>query len=314
MISTTEVGCGACHRGNGFGKLTLVVGTCTDRTWNSQQCPGWCFAESKWMIRPRLFSLRMLTKPVSDSNTSIPLAKCQTADGEDWYCCPGDDNCSCQSGKDAVKLGASQPTTVTVIGSTSWPGIQSQTSTFSTSAFANTNQNTGASTAASTSVLSSSTTASTMASTMTTSTTSTGRSAAGQASGTSSPVGVAATQSTSTNTGLAAGLGAGLGVAAIAIAALAFFLFRKRKGDRAATHPQNAVLLYKSEMDGSPPVGHVEQKQHPGFYGGGYNTYQSSGMAADTGNTRLEMPAGQSGIPAQYNVPTYANVRHELGS
>jgi hypothetical protein len=39
---------------SGFGKLTLVVGTCTDRTWNSQQCPGWCFTQSKWMIRPCL--------------------------------------------------------------------------------------------------------------------------------------------------------------------------------------------------------------------------------------------------------------------
>src|SRR5271168_3682374 len=126
---------------------------------------------------------------------------------------------------------------------------------------------------------------------MTTSTTSTDRSAAGQASGTPSPTGVVATQSTSTNTGLAAGLGTGLGVAAIVIVALALFLFRKRRSDHAAAHPQDAVPPYKSEMDGSPPVGHVEQKQHPGFHGGGYNTYQSSEMAADAGNTRLEMPA-----------------------
>jgi hypothetical protein len=98
------------------------------------------------------------------------------------------------------------------------------------------------------------------------------------------------------------------------IVALAFFLFRKRRSDHAAAHPQDAVPPYKSEMDGSPPVGHVEQKQHPGFYGGGYSTYQSSEMAADAGNTRLEMPASQSGTPAQYNAPTYANVQHELGS
>ena len=24
-------------------------GTCTDRTWDSQQCPGWCFAQSKYI-------------------------------------------------------------------------------------------------------------------------------------------------------------------------------------------------------------------------------------------------------------------------
>ena len=26
-------------------------GTCTDRTWDSQQCPGWCFAQSKSRLR-----------------------------------------------------------------------------------------------------------------------------------------------------------------------------------------------------------------------------------------------------------------------
>jgi hypothetical protein len=29
----------------------------------------------------------------------------------------------------------------------------------------------------------------------------------------------------------------------------------------------------------------------PGFYGGGYSTYQSSEMAVDARNTRLEMPS-----------------------
>src|ERR1700753_3067937 len=53
--------------------------------------------------------------------------------------------------KDAVNLGASRPTTVTVIGSTSWPGRQSRNSLSRPSAFVDTNQNTGASTAASTS-------------------------------------------------------------------------------------------------------------------------------------------------------------------
>ena len=62
MISTTEVGCGACRCEVGFGKLTMVVGTCTDRTWNSQQCPGWCFAQSKWDDSTASFSQRTLTK------------------------------------------------------------------------------------------------------------------------------------------------------------------------------------------------------------------------------------------------------------
>jgi hypothetical protein len=67
-------------------------------------------------------------------------------------------------------------------------------------------------------------------------------------------------------------------------------------------------------MAGSPTVGHIRQKQHPGFYGGGYNSYQSLEMAADAGNARLEIPASQSDTPAQYIALTYANVRHELGS
>jgi hypothetical protein len=248
----------------------------------------------------------MLTSLLLDSNTSIPLAKCQTADGEDWYCCPGDANCDCQSGKDAVKLGALQPTTVTVIGSTSWPGIQSQTSTFSTSAFANTNQNTGASTAATTSIIS----ASTVAGSVSALTTSARGTPAGQTSSTSSPTGAVVTSSSSSNTGLAAGLGAGLGVAAIAIAALAFVLFRKRRRDQAAAHVQNRIPPYKPEMDGSAPMDRAGQKQHPSFYASRFGTLQSSEMAADGRNTRLEMP----GTPSQYKALPYPNVRHELGS
>jgi hypothetical protein len=145
---------------------------------------------------------------------------------------------------------------------------------------------------------------------MTASTTSTGGTPAGQASGTSSPTGAVVTNSSSSNTGLTAGLGAGLGVAAIAIAALAFVLFRKRRRDQAAAHPQSTIHPYRTEMDGSAPMDRVEEKQHPGFYGGGYSTLQSLEMAADGRNTRLEMP----GTPSQYKAPPYPDVRHELGS
>lgn len=61
----------------------------------------------------------------TDSNTSIPLAKYSNSGGQDWYCCPGDPDCSCNTGRNAIKLGESQPSTVTVIGSTSWPGYVS---------------------------------------------------------------------------------------------------------------------------------------------------------------------------------------------
>jgi hypothetical protein len=116
------------------------------------------------------------------------------------------------------------------------------------------------------------------------------------------------------NTGLAAGLGAGLGVAATAIAALAFFLFRKRRRNQATAHRQNPNPPYTPEMAGSSLMGQVEHKQHPGFYGGGNNTYQGSEMAADGGNTRLEMPGTQPGILSQYKAPTHPDVRHELGA
>jgi hypothetical protein len=113
-------------------------------------------------------------------------------------------------------------------------------------------------------------------------------------------MGAAATQPSITNVGLAARLGAGLGIAAITIAFLAFLLVRKRRSDRAAAYPQNAVPPYTSEMARSPLVGHVEPRQHPSFYGGGYSTYQSSEMAVGAGNTRLEMPAS----PVRYSIPT----------
>lgn len=47
-----------------------------------------------------------LTNRHVDANTSIPLAKCEG--DQDWYCCPGDAECSCDTGKNAVKLGAEQ--------------------------------------------------------------------------------------------------------------------------------------------------------------------------------------------------------------
>jgi hypothetical protein len=140
---------------------------------------------------------------------------------------------------------------------------------------------------------------------MTTSTTGTSGTVAGQTTAASSPTGATAVTSKSSNTGLAAGLGAGLGVAAIAIAALAFFLFRSRRRDHTAAQALIPAPPHTIEMAGSAPIGELEQKQHRGFYGGGYSNYQSSEMAADDGNTRLEMPGSEQG---------YDNVQHELDS
>ena len=37
---------GVCYIEQGDNSF-YYRGTCTDRTWNSQQCPGWCFAQSE---------------------------------------------------------------------------------------------------------------------------------------------------------------------------------------------------------------------------------------------------------------------------
>lgn len=86
-------------------------GSCTDKSWSSQECPNFCLQFG--------------------TNASLPMGKCNRSDGQDWYCCEGDDSCDCETGVNAVKLGGSQPTTVTVIGSTSWPGKGQTSSTAS---------------------------------------------------------------------------------------------------------------------------------------------------------------------------------------
>ena len=157
-----------------------------------------------------------------DSNTSIPLIKCQKSTGEDWYCCPGDPNCDCDTGKYAVKLGAQQPTTVTVIGSTSWPGFSKTSSgvtiaplvTAGTSTDLSAGANTGSATATGTSSLSSF------------------GSTSGASSTGSTPNQTSAPTTTPrhhSNVALAAGLGAGLGAATLLIAFLIFLLVRRRR-------------------------------------------------------------------------------------
>ncbi|KAK5040618.1 hypothetical protein LTS07_001118 [Exophiala sideris] len=186
------------------GESFYYRGTCTDRTWDSQQCPGWCFAEN--------------------SNTSIPLEKC--ASTEDWYCCPGDENCSCDTGKDAIKLGASQPVTITVIGSTSWPGFSSTTSLFTAEPLVSdgTSTSTDSQAAATTSASSTNSVSTTTPGSSSQSATSVATSASSSSAAVSSGSG-----SGSSNTGLAAGLGAGLGAAAVLVGVLAFFLIRSRR-------------------------------------------------------------------------------------
>ncbi|KIW74988.1 hypothetical protein Z517_11759 [Fonsecaea pedrosoi CBS 271.37] len=141
----------------------------------------------------------------------------------------------CDTGKNAVKLGDSQPSTVTVIGSTSWPGISSTTSPFTQTSPLVTE---GTSTSDSDSLTESTTSSTEISSTPTSSPTTT------TTSGPTTAAGASATSNTpepsresggggSSNTGLAAGLGAGLGAAAVIIGVLIFVLFRKRRHSKA---------------------------------------------------------------------------------
>ncbi|KAK5561009.1 hypothetical protein LTR46_001319 [Exophiala xenobiotica] len=226
-------------------------GTCTDRTWDSQQCPGWCFAQN--------------------SNTSIPLAKCDTA--QDWFCCPGDADCNCDTGKNVVKLGATQPSTVTVIGSTSWPGYTSTTSPFTASALVSDGTTTDTHTQVATTSSSSGTNSAT---TTTGSSSATGSAAAASASSSTAAV---SSGSGSSNIGLAAGLGAGLGAAAVLIGVLVFFLLRNRRKKNLAKVGSHAGY------NGIPSSSAAIQKP---FYSDGHPAALYTGDASMDGGTQYK--------------------------
>ncbi|KAI1620716.1 hypothetical protein EDD37DRAFT_167713 [Exophiala viscosa] len=229
------------------GESFYYRGTCTDRTWDSQQCPGWCFAESEWKHPTASTGNCGLSEAdltsTADSNTSIPLDKCDTTEGmppyedvgwmdqnayslSDWYCCPGDETCNCDTGKDAIKLGASQPITITVIGSTSWPGFTSTTSLFTAEPLVTNGTSTSTDSQAAATTSSSGTNS---VSTTTPGSSSQSAISAAASASSSSPAVSSSPSSGSGNTALAAGLGAGLGAAAVLVGVLAFFLIRSRR-------------------------------------------------------------------------------------
>ncbi|KAJ9622230.1 hypothetical protein H2204_011578 [Knufia peltigerae] len=132
------------------------------------------------------------------------------------------------TGLNAVKLGGEQPSTITVIGSTSWPGFTSTTAPFTASDLVSDGTATETSSEA--------------AATSSTRSTSNTNTPASMSSNTASAAAASATTSTpavsddggSSNTGLAAGLGAGLGAAAVLIGVLIFYLVRNRRKKNAA--------------------------------------------------------------------------------
>lgn len=221
----------------------------------------------------------MLTKNLlPDSETSIPLAKCDTE--QDWYCCPGDPDCDCETGKFAVKLGDSQPSTVTVIGSTSWPGITS-----TTVAFTDQPLNTDGTTTESTSSTSITSEGSTSATSASEAGSWTGSQAAASATS-SDGLNVTATQNNdSSNVGLAAGLGAGLGAAAVVIAGLAFFLIRSRRRKRATATAEKADF-------GQSETSHLNGGSTPGVSANSQTQYQFYDPQKQVPATPEELPAG----------------------
>ncbi|EXJ89806.1 hypothetical protein A1O3_02873 [Capronia epimyces CBS 606.96] len=252
------------------GSSFYYRGTCTDRTWDSQQCPGWCFAQN--------------------SNTSIPLIKCDSE--QDWYCCPGDPDCSCSSGKDAVKLGDDQPSTITVIGSTSWPGFTSTTTPFTASPLVSVGTSTGSSTgAAITSEFAATSTPSTQSSK--------GSSTAGAAAASATPASPSSSSGGggSSHSGLAAGLGAGLGAGAVLVGALCFFLIWSRRRRRRNAAANAGGLLYSgipgNEYKGQPSYtsSHPSGYQDEQFPVGGSRGIGRPELAGAGEHDRSELPA-----------------------
>ncbi|KAJ9604154.1 hypothetical protein H2200_011677 [Cladophialophora chaetospira] len=213
-------------------------------------------------------------------------------------------------GKNAVKLGDSQPSTVTVIGSTSWPGITSTTAPFTQS----------------TALATEGTTTSGSAGTVTTndpsaiptsSNTGTGTGTAAPASETSS-LPVASSGGGSSNTGLAAGLGAGLGAAAVLIGVLIFFLIRNRRrrnakkaaGGPGYDGPGSGDPMVQKPFYGAQPVSPYSDSQHNMAVNGSQPAYKPPELAGAGEYNRAEMPTDGDGG----TFPRRATERAELAS
>lgn len=219
----------------------------------------------------------------------------------DWYCCPGDPNCSCDSGKDAIKLGASQPVTITVIGSTSWPGFTSTTAPFTAQPLVSDGTSTSTDSQAAQTTSANGTNS---VSTTTSGSLSQSASSAASSATSSSPAVSSGSGSGSSNTALAAGLGAGLGAAAVLVAVLGFFLIRsrRRKNKTNVTRapgygglpdddsgPQKP--LYAAEMH-TPPSAPSEYRDDP-YQGAGQQAKPELAGAGEY--DRTEMPAQSEG-------------------
>ncbi|EXJ73296.1 uncharacterized protein A1O5_03056 [Cladophialophora psammophila CBS 110553] len=233
------------------------------------------------------------------------------------YCCPGDSECSCDTGKNAVKLGDAQPSTVTVIGSTSWPGIESTSTPFVQTSPLVAN---GTATSESGGLTSSTTSISTSSITPTSSPTTNGVAAAAAASATSNTP-APSTGGSSSNTGLAAGLGAGLGAAAVIIGVLIFFLIRNRRHRNAEKEGpgdagysgllQGDQTMQKPLSVASQPASAYSDNQQQHVVAEAPPSRDDRPELAGAGEyERVEMPSGQNGDRLHHQRSTE---RAELG-
>ncbi|OAL30980.1 hypothetical protein AYO22_01275 [Fonsecaea multimorphosa] len=190
---------------------------------------------------------------------------------------------------------------ITVIGSTSWPGISSTTTPFVQTSPLVAN---GTSTSES-GGLTQSTSSTQTTSTSTSSTTSGSAAAASATSSTPAP----SKGGGSSNTGLAAGLGAGLGAAAVIIGVLVFFLIRKRRRSSGAVGDSGLLdhhqMMQKPFSMASQPASPYPPAEAPTL-----PQYRRPELAGAGEYDRAEMPAGQNGDGLHHRRSTE---RAELG-
>ena len=205
-----------------------------------------------------------------------------------------------------MKLGDSQPSTVTVIGSTSWPGISSTTAPFTQQPLNTEGTTTGSSEDTTTTSGAMATSAAGTSAQSTASDMTSGWQAAASVSATGGPNITASDNGGSSNVGLAAGLGAGLGAAAVIIAGLAFFLIRSRRRKHAARANEKAGFGQSDNQPYSTTAGgnggslqpQSQLETYPNGYGRGTQQYydppkhvpqQPGELPAGGGHERAEL-------------------------
>ncbi|RAR05697.1 hypothetical protein DDE83_007265 [Stemphylium lycopersici] len=201
------------HYDAGPGQSTYVRGSCTDKTWESDECPQFC-----------------LDWDHGDSDSGgVGVAKCPLVE-ERYYCLNRyADSMSpselCLNETNFFTL-AANPTTVTIIGVTSSTSLSSSASATSTSDASSTSQPPPSSTtlvAVSTTIPS-----------------------------TSSPTDTPAQQRSGNSNSLAIGAGVGVPLGVIAISVALFLFYRHRRHEKSLQPPPNQPIAYPYPVASGP--------------------------------------------------------------